>query len=41
MNAVVAVLLILTIAVLVFANPVSQVALRSVYSASLGLPMWP
>lgn len=41
MNAVVAVLLILTIAVLVFANPVSQVALRSVYSASLGLPTWP
>ena len=38
MNAVIAALLILTIAVLVFANPVSQVALKSVYSATLALP---
>jgi len=38
MNAVIGALLILTIAVLVFANPVSQVALKSVYSATLALP---
>lgn len=38
MNAVIATLLIMTIAVLVFANPVSQVALKSIYAATLALP---